>query len=170
MTISAALVTPWLSARLSDQRLAREAEGKKLESLEAVLDQAGLALEEVHWALRDGLPSWSVPSPSAPGRPAGAQEKARKRLSNAQADASRQGTRLAIRLGADSGSRRSPCVAAYDKKQKHYRALVRTVLDADDDSAFSPAVIQQELDELGDDQSYINEAAKLLRPASANRS
>lgn len=55
VSLATALLTPRVNAQLSMRQFDRETERKKIESLEAVLDDAGLALEDMHWALREAL-------------------------------------------------------------------------------------------------------------------
>jgi hypothetical protein len=52
VSVTTAVVTVVANARASEHQFAREAEAKKLESLQSVLDDAGLALENMHWAIR----------------------------------------------------------------------------------------------------------------------
>jgi hypothetical protein len=79
-------------------------------------------------------------------------------METARAEASRQGTKLAIRLGVPSD-----CVDAYNSAQFRYRDLVHDASSAGS-GAPSGAELTRRLEELGDDHAFLNAAAELLRP------
>jgi hypothetical protein len=160
VSLITAVVTALANARASEHQFAREAEAKKLESLQSVLDDGGLALENVHWAIRAAV-AVRPESTSPISADDDGQEDWRgacARMEAAKADVSRQGTKLAIRLGVPSG-----CVDAYNSAQSRYRDLVD---DASSSGSETPsnAELSQRLDALGTDHEYLNEAAKLQRP------
>jgi hypothetical protein len=164
LSLATGLLTPRVNAQLSAQQFKRETESKRLEGLEAVLDEAGLALEEVHWALREALAvlahARSLPSVHEEADSRWLEICAR--MATAQAQVSRLGTRLAIRLGAPTATVDSPCVAAYNDRQMGYRGLVREVQDPDSQRNLDLAELQRRLDVLGHHDAYLNEAAKLI--------
>jgi hypothetical protein len=167
LSLATAVLTPRVNARWARDQFAREAEAKKLDGLQAVLDDAGLALEAVHWALRNAL----VLRSKNGGLPAGRDDReewrgARAGLSAAQAEVSRQGTRLAIRLGAPKAGVHSPCVSAYDVLQQQYRALVRELRELPPGGSVDLDPLEQQLDAVGDHHSFLNQAAVLLKPRS----
>jgi hypothetical protein len=82
-------------------------------------------------------------------------------MEDARAEASRQGTRLAVRLG---GPTDNPCVAAYDRLQVEYRQLVAEVMDGGLGAKLNTRKVEQRLDALGTDQTYHDEASTLLTP------
>jgi gas vesicle protein len=166
VSLATALLTPRVNARLSERQFGRETERKKLESLEAVLDDAGVALEEVHWALREALVLLPcVSSSPAEDKIDSGWEDVCRRMAAAQAQVSCQGTRLAIRLGAPAAGVSSPCVEAYNGLQNGYRDLVRQVRGGRG-SGLDVADLQRRLDTCGDHQAYLNQAAVLLKPRS----
>jgi hypothetical protein len=160
-TVSAAAVNSYSSARSAARRLTSEAEGKKLDSLQDALDAGGLAIERIHWALREAV---RIARRSAGSTPPSRQdwENAREEIALAQEAASSQGTRLAVRLGA-----KSRCVAAYDWKQERYWELIESVLKIGTATSVDIAAVESDLSTLGRDKRFLNEAAELLRPASA---
>jgi hypothetical protein len=162
LSLATALLTPWVTVRLSRQQFAREAEQRKLADLQSVADDAGLALETVHWAAHDALRRVALGSSPDPALMEEWREACSK-MAAAQADASRQGTRLAIRLGAPRGGVSSPCVAAYDELQDRYRGIVREIQGASGGEADLRS-LGDRLDRLGDHQTYLNQASLLLKP------
>jgi hypothetical protein len=174
VSITTALVTPWVSSRFAMQQFAREAEQEKRQGLEAVLDEAGLALEEAHWSIRHALTVKAEPdfsdggSGQAPGpEPSPRWQKqwraAFARMEEARAATSRQGTRLAVRLG---GPERSGCVAAYNHIKDGYWKLLGEVMDAGLEGKLETQKIDNRLKRLGDDQRFHDEASKLLTPVT----
>jgi hypothetical protein len=160
VSLTTAVVTAVTNARTSEHQFAREAETKKLESLQSVLDDAGLALENAHWTIRAAVAvrpeSTSPISPNDEGHKNWRAVCAR--MEEAKAEASRQGTKLAIRLGDPSD-----CVEAYNSAQFRYRELVEDTSSSGSGSP-SNAELTQRLDALGEDHAFLNQAARLLRP------
>jgi hypothetical protein len=167
VSITTALLAPWVSSRFAEQQFVREAEQEKRKSLEAVLDQAALALEEVHWSILHALTVFRQPD-SSPGKEDNWRVACR-RMEDARAEASRQGTRLAVRLGGPTDNIHSHCVAAYDGLQKEYRQLVGKVMDASLAGTLDSSKIEQKLDALGADQTYHNAASALLIPITMDK-
>ena len=161
VSVVTALVSAWGNARVAEQQFAREAEQQKLASLEAVLDAAGLALEEAHWALRAAVEARKESPESTSLEDPGAKAWRRmcERMDAAKADVSRQGTRLAIRLGVAAAS-----VEAYNSVQRGYRELVDEVRAFGEDAEV--AEFSRRLDELGsrDQPRFLDEAKNLLIP------
>jgi len=161
LSLATAVLTPRVNARLAKDQFAREAEAKKIDGLQAVLDDAGLALEAVHWALWE-----AVVLRSKDDRSPNDQEWHRTRagLSAAQAEVSRQGTRLAIRLGASKAGAHAPCVESYDTLQKRYRKLVSEVRDLPPGHAVDLDAFERRLDVAGNHHPFLDKAAVLLTP------
>jgi hypothetical protein len=167
VSITTALLAPWVSSRFAAQQFAREAEQEKRKSLEAVLDQAALALEEVHWSILHALTVFRQPDSSS--QQEDNWRAARGRMEDARAEASRQGTRLAVRLGGPTDNIHSHCVAAYDGLQKEYRQLVDEVMDSSPGGKLNTTEIEQQLNALGADQTYHNAASALLVPSTMDK-
>jgi hypothetical protein len=146
VSLITAVVTVVANSRASEHQFAREAEVKKLESLQSVLDDAGLALENMHWAIRAAVAvrpeSTSPISPSDEGHDG--WHAACARMEAAKEEVSRQGTKLAIRLGLPSN-----CVEAYDRFQRQYRDLVENAKRSGTETPSNPELSDQ-LDKLGD--------------------
>jgi hypothetical protein len=164
VSMTTALLSPRINARVAREQFDRTAEEKKLDGLADVLDSAGLALEGLHWALRD-----AVVRLRKGGAPEGeAWDKAIRRLGRKQREASRQGMRLALRLGVATRDDAPPVVSEYDQLQKRYRDLVHRLRDeVARGKEIDVAAIDAELNQLGEDQHvFIDAAAATLRPAS----
>jgi hypothetical protein len=130
-----------------------------------VADDAGLALEAMHWAVNDVLGRAGHTAPSDPD-PARAWRDACSAMRGAQTEVSRQGTRLAIRLGSPRGGVESPCVAAYDELQDRYRAIVSKLQASPGGSDLDVPALRETLDALADHHTYLNQASLLLKPRS----
>jgi hypothetical protein len=148
------------NAKATGHQFARETEAKELESLQSVLDDAGLALENVHWAIYAVVAARPESTSPISANHGGDEDwrAACEEMEAAQADVSRQGTKLAIRLGVPSD-----CVDAYDRKQKRYRKLVQHARGAGGEAP-SNAELTDCLEDYGADHTYVNCAARLLRP------
>jgi hypothetical protein len=164
VSLATAVVTALANARTSAHQFAREAEAKKLESLQSVLDDAGLALENEHWAIRAAVAARPESTSPISAKDEGDENwrAACARMEAAKADVSRQGTKLAIRLGVPSD-----CVDAYNSAQFRYRGLVD---DASSSGSGTPRNVEltRRLDALGTDHTYLNAAAQLQRPKAVN--
>jgi hypothetical protein len=156
-TVASGLGAAWQNNRSARTMSQQAAEERKHASLEAVLDEAALAMETMHWALNDALDA----RPRDALQPGDAEEwhRSRTRIAEAQANTSRLGTRMAIRLGPPGVS---DSVRAYDAKQVRYRALAMQILTTDEPC--DPASLRAELDKLGEDKSFFECAAVILKP------
>ena len=164
VSLATALVTASATARAAEEQFARETEREKLEALQAVLDAAAVALEEVHWVLRGAVDSGEPhpPSTSSGDGNGRAWSEVSDRMRAASAEASRQGARLAIRLGVEH-----PCVAAYDSAQRQYRRLIEEILRSGPSAVAERSWAWRErLNTLGDEDEprFLNQAKDLLRP------
>jgi hypothetical protein len=119
LSAAAALTAPWLTSTLAARQFREELGWRRLDELAALMDNAGLALEQFHWSLRRAIDALADGEDETKR-----WERREAAIAKAREQASSLGTRLAIRLGP---ANEADLVGIYDDFQARYTEVADAV-------------------------------------------